>query len=60
MFREVRKKANEISASLAKDLIKKSRRGILAVNGDMDIHMPYLLTTYIQKRVKRYFSMALK
>ncbi len=34
MFRKVRKKANEISASLAKDLIKKSRRGILAVNGD--------------------------
>lgn len=34
MFRQVRKKANEISASLAKDLIKKSRRGILAVNGD--------------------------
>ncbi len=34
MFRKVRKKSNEISASLAKDLIKKSRRGILAVNGD--------------------------
>lgn len=34
MFRQVRKKANEITVSLAKDLIKKSRRGILAVNGD--------------------------
>lgn len=34
MFRPVRKKVNEISVTLAKDLIKKSRRGILAVNGD--------------------------
>lgn len=34
MFRKVRKKVNEISTELAKDLIKKSRRGILAVNGD--------------------------
>ena len=34
MFRKVRKKVNEISVELAKDLVKKSRRGILAVNGD--------------------------
>ena len=34
MFRKVRKKVNEISTELAKDLIEKSRRGILAVNGD--------------------------
>ena len=34
MFRQVRKKANEITVSSAKALIKKSRRGILAVNGD--------------------------
>lgn len=34
MFRKVRKKVNEIRVELAKDLVKKSRRGILAVNGD--------------------------
>ena len=34
MFRKVRKKVNKISVELAKDLVKKSRRGILAVNGD--------------------------
>ena len=34
MFRPVKKKVNEISISSAKDLIKRSRRGILAVNGD--------------------------
>ncbi len=34
MFRPVRKKVNVISVELAKDLIKDSRRGVLAVNGD--------------------------
>lgn len=60
MFRKVRKKANEISASLAKDLIKKSRRGILAVNGDNGYPYAIPINSYIQKRIKRYFSMALK
>lgn len=32
MFRKVRKKVNEISLELPKDLIKKLRIGILAVN----------------------------
>ncbi len=34
MFRPVRKKRNEISAEEAKALLRSSRRGILAVNGD--------------------------
>ena len=34
MFRPVRKKKNEISADKAKELLRSSRRGVLAVNGD--------------------------
>ena len=34
MFRSIRKKANEISTDAAKELLRCSRRGILAVNGD--------------------------
>lgn len=34
MFRSIRKKKNEISIDEAKELLRCSRRGILAVNGD--------------------------
>lgn len=34
MFRSIRKKKNEISVEEAKEVIRCSRRGILAVNGD--------------------------
>lgn len=34
MFREVRKKKNAISVESAKALLRKARRGVLAVNGD--------------------------
>lgn len=34
MFRPIRKKKNEIRAEDAKDLLRISRRGVLAVNGD--------------------------
>ena len=34
MFRAVRKKKNEISQDEAKNLLRSSRRGVLAVNGD--------------------------
>ena len=34
MFRTIRKKKNEISIDVAKELLRCSRRGILAVNGD--------------------------
>lgn len=34
MFRNIRKKKNEINIEEAKDLLKESRRGVLAVNGD--------------------------
>ncbi len=34
MFRPMRRKNKEISIELAKDLLKTSRRGVLAVNGD--------------------------
>ena len=34
MFRAIRKKKNEISIDAAKDLIRSSRRGVLALNGD--------------------------
>ncbi len=34
MFREIRKKVNEIGEAAAKEVLTTSRRGILAVNGD--------------------------
>ena len=34
MFRPIRKKKNEISTDSAKELLRSSRRGVLAVNGD--------------------------
>ena len=34
MFRPVRRKSREISIETAKDLLRTSRRGVLAVNGD--------------------------
>lgn len=34
MFRPIRKKKNEISTDAAKVLLRSSRRGVLAVNGD--------------------------
>lgn len=34
MFRPVRRKNREISIEVAKDLLRTSRRGVLAVNGD--------------------------
>lgn len=34
MFRPVRKKANEINEEAVKELLRNSRRGVLAVNGD--------------------------
>ena len=34
MFRSIRNKRNEISTDEAKELLRSSRRGILAVNGD--------------------------
>ena len=34
MFRAIRKKKNEISIDVAKELLHSSRRGVLAVNGD--------------------------
>lgn len=34
MFREIRKKKNEINIVMAKLLLESSRRGVLAVNGD--------------------------
>lgn len=34
MFREMRRKKKELSAEMTRDLLMKSRRGVLAVNGD--------------------------
>lgn len=34
MFREIRRKKKEISVSAAEELLRNSRRGVLAVNGD--------------------------
>lgn len=34
LFREIRKKKNAITADAAESLLEKSRRGVLAVNGD--------------------------
>ena len=35
MFREIRKKRNKIEDSAAEELLQNSRRGVLAVNGDI-------------------------
>ena len=35
MFREIRKKRNKIEDSAAEELLRNSRRGVLAVNGDV-------------------------
>ena len=35
MFREIRKKRNKIEDSAAEELLQNSRRGVLAVNGDL-------------------------
>ena len=34
MFREIRKKKNQITIDSAKALLRSARRGVLAVNGD--------------------------
>lgn len=56
MFRKVRKKANEISVEVAKQLIKTERRGILAVNGEDGY--PYAIPlnySYDEEQNKIYF-----
>lgn len=56
MFREVRKKQNEMSLEDTKEILKKSRRGVLAVNGDEGY--PYAIPLnylYDEERGKIYF-----
>lgn len=56
MFREIRKKKNEISTDAAKELLRCSRRGILAVNGDNNY--PYAIPVnylYDEEAQKIYF-----
>lgn len=56
MFREIRRKKNEIEIYIAKDLLKKSRRGVIALNGDdgypYAIPLNYL---YDEEKEKIYF-----
>ena len=56
MFREIRKKQNEIDVTAAEALLQDSRRGILAVNGDDDY--PYAIPVnyfYDRENQKIYF-----
>ena len=56
MFRSIRRKKREISIELAKELLAKSRRGVLAVNGDDGY--PYAMPinyTYDEEANKIYF-----
>lgn len=56
MFREVRRKKNEISIEAAKQLLEAERRGVLAVNGDEGY--PYAIPVnylYCRQEEKIYF-----
>lgn len=56
MFREMRRKNREIDRSLAEALLQKSRRGVLAVNGDDGY--PYAIPVnyyYDRENQKIYF-----
>lgn len=56
MFREIRKKRNQIDVESAKSLLEQSRRGILAVNGDDGY--PYAIPVnyfYDRENQKIYF-----
>lgn len=56
MFREVRRKKNEISIEAAKQLLETERRGVLAVNGDEGY--PYAIPVnylYCRQEEKIYF-----
>lgn len=56
MFRPVRKKASELSIDSTKALLRNSRRGVLAVNGDNGY--PYAIPInyfYDEKNKKIYF-----
>ena len=59
MFRSIRNKRNEISTDEAKELLRSSRRGILAVNGDDGYPFPmrYRSIIYMMKMRIRLFSM---
>ena len=46
MFRPVRRKSREISLDAARNLLKASRHGVLAVNGDNGYH----LTIYMMRK----------
>lgn len=56
MFREMRRKKNEISIDMAKQLLASSRRGVLAMNGDGGY--PYAIPVnylYDEEAQKIYF-----
>ena len=56
MFREMRRKKNEISIDMAKQLLASSRRGVLAMNGDDGY--PYAIPVnylYDEEAQKIYF-----
>lgn len=56
MFREIRKKRNQMDTDVAESLLEISRRGILAVNGDNGY--PYAIPVnyfYDRKNQKIYF-----
>ncbi len=56
MFREMRRKKKEMDRSLAESLLEKSRRGVLAVNGDEGY--PYAIPVnyyYDRENQKIYF-----
>ena len=56
MFRPIKKKKSELSTEATKELLRNSRRGVLAVNGDDGY--PYAIPInyfYDEKNQKIYF-----
>lgn len=57
MFRPIKKKKSELSTEATKELLRNSRRGVLAVNGDDGY--PYAIPInyfYDEKKSKDIFS----
>ncbi len=58
MFREIRKKKNAITADAAESLLEKSRRGVLAVNGDDGYPYAIPVNYFTTETSRRSISMA--
>lgn len=60
MFKQIRKKINEIDRNAAEALLQSNRRGILAMNGDNGYLMLFLLIIFMIVQGKKFTFMELK